>query len=63
MGAELLNYLQKAKVTKIMCEDKHLNSSLIFIFPVLSCYLVFQYFFKIHNAQKGSNFRGLTLLD
>jgi len=23
MGAELLNYLQKTKVSKIMCEDKH----------------------------------------
>ncbi len=50
MGAELLNYLQKAKVTKIMCEDKHLNYLPIFIFSVLSRYLVFQYFFKIHDS-------------
>jgi hypothetical protein len=50
MGAELLNYLEKAKVTKIMNEDMHLNYLPIFIFPVLSRYLVFQYFFKIHDS-------------
>jgi hypothetical protein len=50
MGAELLNDLQKAKVTKIMLEDKHLNYLPIFIFSVLSRYLVFQYFFKIHDS-------------